>query len=129
MTLFAFKNFWRDVIRCSTDCSLPLSVELKFGSQTEITNLDLHLVVEEQVAELQISVDDTVTVQVLHDRAELVHVALDLKFVKSLPSSQKLVQLLVLTQLEKNIDVLCILEEVFEADDVVVVERSMDLDL
>ena len=87
MTLFAFKNFWCDVVGSSTDCSLPLSVELKLGSQTEVTNLDLHLVVEEQVAELEISVDDTVAVQVLDGCADLIDVALDLKFVQSLSSS------------------------------------------
>ena len=81
----------------------------------EAANLERAVLVQQEVGRLQISVDDAVTVQVLHSGAELVDVALNLKFVKSLPPSKKLVQRLVLAQLEKNVDVLCILKEVLEA--------------
>lgn len=35
------------------------------GGQAEVPNLDLHVVVEEQVAQLQVSMDDVACVQVL----------------------------------------------------------------
>ena len=79
MSLFAFKNFWCDIIWSTAYRSLSFSIELKFGSQAKITNLDLHLVVEEQVTELKISVDDTVTVQILDSGTDLVYVTLHLK--------------------------------------------------
>ena len=60
MTLFAFEDFRCDIIRSSTDCSFALSIEFKFGCKTEVTNLDLHLVVQEQITELEISMNDTV---------------------------------------------------------------------
>lgn len=52
MALFALKNFWRDIIGSTANCPFTLSIELKLSGQTKITNLDLHLVVEEQVTEL-----------------------------------------------------------------------------
>lgn len=48
---------------------------------------------------------------------------------EALTSAQKLVKRLVLAQLEQDIDILSILEEVLKADDVVLVERPVDLDL
>ena len=81
MALFAFQYFWCDVVRSSADCSFSLSVKLQFSGETEITNLDLHLVVEEQVTELQISVNDTVAVQVLDSSADLINVALNFELV------------------------------------------------
>ena len=81
MTLFSFQYFWCNIIRSSADCSLSLSVELQFSGETEITNLDFHLVVKKQVTELQISVNDTVTVQVFNSGADLINVALNFKLV------------------------------------------------
>lgn len=129
MTLFTFQHFWCDVVWSSADCSFSLSVKLQFSGETEITNLDLHLVVKEQVTELQISVNDTVTVQVFNSGADLINVALDFKLVQSLPSPQQLIQGLVLTEFKEDVHVLCVLEEVLEANNVVVMERSVDLDL
>ena len=129
MPLFAFQHFRRDVVWSSADCSFSLSVELQFSGETEITNLDLHLVVQEQVTELQISVNDTVAVQVFNSGADLINVALDFKFVQSLPSPKQLIQRLVLTEFKEDVHVLCVLEEMLESDNVVVMERSMDLDL
>ena len=71
MTRFAFKHLGRDVIRRSTDCALLLAVEIELGGQAEVAQLDLHLVVEEQVAQLQISMDDSVLVQVLQSMDNL----------------------------------------------------------
>ena len=48
---------------------------------------------------------------------------------KTLSAAKKLVQRLVLAQLKEDVDVLCVLEEVLEADDVVLVERAMNFDL
>jgi hypothetical protein len=54
---------------------------------------------------------------------------LDFKFVKAFASAKEFVQALVLTQLKEDVHVLGVLEEVFEADDVVVVQTAVDLDL
>lgn len=81
MTLLTLEHFGSDVVWCTTDSTLPLTIELELRGQTKITNLNLHLVVKEQVTELQVSMDDTMTVQVLDGSADLVNVALNFEFV------------------------------------------------
>ena len=128
VTLFTLEHLRGDVVRRTADGSLTLTVELELGGETEVTDFYLHLVVEEEVTELQISVNHSMTVQVLHSCTDLVDVALHFEFVESLTTTEQLVERLVLAQLEENVDVLCVLEEVFKTDDVVLVEGAMDFD-
>ena len=79
MTLLAFKNFGSDVVRSAANRSFPFAVEFKFGCQTKITNLYFHFVIKEKITEFQISVDNTMAVQVFDGRANLIYVALDFK--------------------------------------------------
>ena len=90
--MLALKNLWSDIVWSTTDGSLSLSVELKLGGQTEISDLDLHLVVKEEITELEISMDNSVTVKVLDGGADLADIALDFQLVKSLPSSNQLIE-------------------------------------
>lgn len=87
MALLSLQNFRSNVIWSSTNSSLSLAIELKFGCESEISDLYFHLVVEEQVSELEISVDDSMGVEVLHSITDLDDIALDLKLVQSLSSS------------------------------------------
>ena len=80
MTLFSFKDFWCNIIGCTADRTLAFTIELKFGSETEISDFDFHLVIQEQVSKLEISMDDSVTVQILDSSTNLVHIALNLEF-------------------------------------------------
>ena len=68
------------------------------------------------------------TMEVLDGRADLIDIALDLKFVQSLTSAQKLIERLVLAELEQNVHVLGVLEKVLETYDVVLMKRAMNLD-
>jgi len=67
-------------------------------------------------------------VKVFDSCANLVDVALYFKLVKAFASSEQFVQWLVLAQLKKDVNVLRIFEEVFEPDDVVVVQAAMNFD-
>lgn len=67
-------------------------------------------------------------VQILERSDDLHNVALDLKLVKSLSSSDELVECLVGTELKEDVHALVILKEVLEPNDVCVVQRSMNLD-
>ena len=129
MTLLALEDLGGDIVGSTTNGTLALTIEFKFGCETEITNLDLHLVVKEEVTKLEISMDDAMTVQVLHSSADLVDVALDLEFVQALTASEQLIQRLVLAQLKEDVHILSVFKEVLEADDVVLVERAVNLDL
>ncbi len=128
MTLLALEDLGGDIVGSTTNGTLALTVEFKFGCETEITNLDLHLVVKEEVTKLEISMDDAMTVQVLHSGADLVDVALDFEFVQALSASEQLIQRLVLAQLKEDVHILSVFKEVLEADDVVLVKRAMNLD-
>lgn len=128
MALLSFQNLGCDVVGSTANSSFALAIELQFGCKAEVTNFHLHLVVEEEISKLEISVDDSVAVQVLNCSADLVNVALHFKFVQAFASSKQFVEGLVLAQLKEDVDVLCVFEEVFEAYDVVVVERAVDFD-
>ena len=122
MALLSLEHFRGDIVGRTADRALTLTIELKLCCQTKITDLNLHLVVKEEVTELEISMNYTMTVKVFNRGTDLINVTLDFELVEALTAAQQLVQRLVLAQLEENIDVLSILEEVFEADDVVLVE-------
>ena len=129
VTLLALKHFWCNIVGCTTDGTLALTVELKLSGKTEIANFNLHLVVKEEITKFEISMDDAMTMKVLDSSADLVNIALDFKLVEALTSSQKLIKALVLTQFEKDVDVLSVLEEVLETNDVVLMKRSVNFDL
>ena len=100
VALLSFKNFWSDVVWCTTDCPFALAIELKLRRKTEVTNFHFHLVIEEQVSQLKISVDNTMRMEVLDSRADLGDIALDLKLMQPLAPPKEFVQTLILAQLE-----------------------------
>lgn len=65
VSAFSFQHLGSDVVGRAANCSLPFSIEVDLGCEAEITDLDLHLVVDEEVAEFEVTVDDSVRVQVL----------------------------------------------------------------
>lgn len=54
------------------------SSRIIYTPTVEITYLDLHVIIEEDVAQLQVSVDDSVVVQVLDTLEQLCHVVASL---------------------------------------------------
>ena len=65
MTLFALKDFGSNIVRGTANSALSLAIKLKFRGKTEISDFDLHPIIEEEVSKLQISVNHSVAVQVL----------------------------------------------------------------
>ena len=128
VTLLALEDFGSNIVGGSANSSLALSVKLQFCGKTEITNFDLHFIVKEEISEFEISVNDTMAVQVLDSSADLVDVALHFQLVETLTTSEELIEGLVLTQLKQNVDILGVFEEVFEADNVVVMQTAMNFD-
>ena len=129
MTLLSLENFWCDIVWSTTNGSLSLSIELKLGCQTKITDLDLHLVIKEQITQLEISMNDSVGVQILNGITNLNNIALNLEFMQSSSPPQKFIQGLTLAEFQDNVDIFSILEEMLEPHNVRMMERSMDLDL
>lgn len=58
MITLAKKDFGGDIVGRPTDGSLPLIVKLKFSGQSEIPNLHSIFLIQEDVASLQVPMDD-----------------------------------------------------------------------
>ena len=67
--------------------------------------------------------------QILQSINDLYGIALDLKFMQSLPALEQFVHALILTQFKQDVDVLSIFKEVLELTNVDVLDRSVYLDL
>ena len=50
MPLLTLQNFWGNVIWSAANCSFAFAVKLEFGSKTEISNLNFHFVIDEQIS-------------------------------------------------------------------------------
>ena len=75
-----------------------------------------------------LSMDDSICVEVLEGRNYLSQVALNLEFCQSLSSLQQLIQSLVRTDLQKNVNVLLVLKNVLKANNICMMKRLVDLD-
>lgn len=71
----------------------------------------------------------SVTMEVLHSCAELIKIALYLKFMKSFPSSQEFIEGLIVAKFKQDVDIFSIFEKMLKTHNVVVMQTSVDLDL
>lgn len=71
--------------------------------------------------------DDSMRMEVLDSIANLHYVALNFEFMEALTSSEELIEGSGTAHFKQNVHILGVLEEVFEADNIGVMEGSMDL--
>ena len=115
-----FEHFRSDIVGCTANSSFLFAVEIEFGGESEISQLNHHFIVDKQVTQLQVSMDNAVGVEVSQSIDDLQSVALDFELMQSFPSLQQLIHALVVAQLQQNVDVLAIFEEVHELGHVLV---------
>ena len=77
MSISSLKNFRGDVVRGSTNCSLSIPIKFKLSCKTKVSYLDLHLVVKKKISELQISVNNLMSMHVLQSTDDLNYITLD----------------------------------------------------
>lgn len=92
MTYFRIQNFGGDVIGCPANSSPPLIFEVKFCGEPQIPDLYLHLVCQKQIAQFEVSVDDSVRMQVPQALEQLDSVALHFYLRESFASFDFLVE-------------------------------------
>ena len=87
------------------------------------------MVSKEQVSQLEVAMDDFLGVDVLDGLHQLVDVVAGLDLVKSLTALDQVCQGLICADVQHDVDVLLVLEVAIEADDMLVIERPVNLDL
>ena len=123
------ENLRGQIVGSAAHGALLLALVEDLGSQAEVAHFEAHSVRKEQVAQLEVSVDDLARVDVLDGVDELRDVVSGLNLMQALASLDKIREGLVGADVEHDVDVLFVFEVAVEADDVLVVERAMDFDL
>lgn len=72
--------------------------------------------------------DNSILVEVFESSHDLVHVADGFYLSESFPSFDEIIKALVRTELQKNVDVILVLEKVFKSDDTLMFHTSVDFD-
>ena len=62
MAALAFEDLRGDIVRRTANRALLLTIKVELRGKAEVAQFDLHLVVEEEVAEFEVTVDDSVRV-------------------------------------------------------------------
>mmetsp|Transcript_9880 Transcript_9880/g.24903 ORF Transcript_9880/g.24903 Transcript_9880/m.24903 type:complete len:231 (+) Transcript_9880:2319-3011(+) len=131
MPLLAFQNFRRDVVGGATDCVFFLTVVFEMSSETEITNFETVVRIQEKVAQLEVAVDHTTLMEVFQRNDEVVKVEHRLWFRKPFAWSfaHEFVQSLARTQLQDDVHEIVVLEIIVEFHYLLVVQRPVDCNL
>ena len=117
------------VVWRSANGALFLTLVKNLRSEAEISHLELHFVGEEQIAQLQVSMNHLARMNVLHGEHELVDVVASFNLMKALTTLDKIGEGLVAANVEHDIDIFFVLEVAIEANDALMVQRAMNLDL
>ena len=124
-----FEHFGSDIVWSSANGPLLLALKIELCRKTEVSELDCHFVIDKEISKLQVSVDNSVGMQILQSINNLHCVAFYLQLMKPLPPLQQLVQALVVAQFKQNIHIFTVFEEVCELSHIHVLDRPVDLDL
>lgn len=119
----------RNIVRRSTDRLLPLPGTLDQRREPEIADLNVHVRVEEKVAELQVTVDDLVFVHVVAGADELDHEEAGFWLAEFASRAEHVGEGAHGAEAEGHVDVGFVFEDVMKFDDVGVLEGAVDLDL
>ena len=128
MAIRVFKNFWRQVVGSSTNCLFALAVVEHLGSETEVANLELHALSQEQVAKLEVPVNYLAVVHVFHAGNELMDVESSFDFVEALASTDQVTETLVVANVKQNVDVFFVFEISVKTHHIFVVQTPVDFD-
>ena len=95
--------------------------------ETEVANLDVHVLVKEDVAELEVTVDDLMSVHVMACANELDHVESGLGFREAFPPAEHIHERAVVAELECHVDVVFVFEAFLETNDVGMLQGLVNL--
>ena len=122
------KNLGCDVVRCATNSLLAFSWGFDEGGETEVAYFDVHISVEEDVAKLEVAMNDLVVVHILACANELDHEEASFRFCEAPSTTEHVHEGAIVAELEGHVHVLFVLKAVFEVNDVGVFEGLVDFD-
>jgi hypothetical protein len=121
------EDLWGDIIRSAAYCLFALPGALDECCEAKIADLDVHVCVEEEVAELEIAVDDLVGVHIVAGADELNHEEAGFGLGEAAAAAEHVHEGSTGTEFEGHVDVLVIFEAFLESNNVGVFEGAVDL--
>ena len=128
MTLL-LQNLRSNIVGRTANSLLRIALVLNLCRQSKIANLSIHLVVNKNVTQLEIPMDDTLLVYIDDRLHDLTNINPSLELSEPLPSLGEVLQGIIPTILQQDIDVLLILEGIDKLDNMLVLQRLMNLNL
>jgi hypothetical protein len=86
----SFEDLGSYIIGRSTHSSFSFLIKLKLSSQPKISNFHIHVIIQEYVCHLKVSVDNLDRMQVFDSLDKLHHESLDFDRAESFSSSNKI---------------------------------------
>ena len=116
------QDHWGDIIWGAADSLLAFARILNQCGQTKVADLDVHVLVKEDVAKLEITVNDLMCVHVMTRADELDHEEASLRLSEAPTSAEHVHEGAIMTELEGHVHIIIVLKAFLEPDDVRVVE-------
>jgi hypothetical protein len=123
------QHFRCNIVRSTTNGLLPLARALNERSESKVTDFDIHIYIEEQVPQFEITMDDLVRVHVVARPNELYHKVSCFWLGEAPPATEHVHERATWAKFECHVDVLVIFKTILETHDVGMFECAMNLNL
>ena len=104
-------DFWRYVVRSSAHCGVLFGRMIELSGQTEVTDLHLKVLSQKEIAQREVSMQDVMTLEVLHPVGDLNQKMASLRLAEGLAGLEVLLHLAAVAKLHDKVHVRIILEE------------------
>lgn len=128
MTLL-LQNLRSNIVGRTANSLLRIALVLNLCRQSKIANLSIHLVVNKNVTQLEIPMDDALLVYIDDRLYDLTNINPSFELSEPLPSLGEVLQGIISTILQQDIDVLLIFKGIDKLDNMLVLQRLMNLNL
>jgi len=122
------EHFRRNIVWRSTDGLLPLARILYQSGKSEVSDLDVHVSIKEQVPELEVAMDDLMGVHVVACPNELDHEEAGFGLREAATTTEHVHERARSTEFQGHVHVVSIFETILEVDDVGMFKRAMNFD-
>ena len=122
------ENLRRNVVWRATDCLLPFTGAFDESSKPKVTDFDIHVRIEKEVAKFQITVDDLMGVHIVTCTDELDHEESGFGFSEATATTEHVHERATGAKFERHVDVGLIFKTFLETNNIGVLQGLVDLD-